>query len=455
MCEQCNHDHEILKAGKKSFLGDTTSHDLKYIQDLQDEYTYYVSQLILNIYNGVAANLGIKNPDMLAARSPRELRLEKGFLSGMTGIGRKIRGYIGRKIKKSPYEAFEIKGLNLFRKDKPMTNADWLVFERQVINYMRPYLEGLGEEMAVKGMLLAMASNEMEQQGKGSIQYGKKSYEQIEKEMFGGYVPDTIIGAEERFNIEEEVSRATGIAYVKAADFLQDTSKEVQGAVKEQVIRAHRLGNSPTELASDLYWMKEDIPEIKEYTAEINMRDFRRVANTELAMIHERGKIAQYEVQARKSVDKEADPVYFTFQGGGVCDWCKPRQGDIARLIPMDLVGNERDDTLSSRGIKDPHTDICVWQGKNNIGYKKAEWRLATPAHPFCADTFSRIYPDIQKYDKATGRIKYIAGKEFVKFIPQDFMDELEGEKAKYRERQDILAKKRAESLLREGKQKI
>ncbi len=434
------------------FLEDTTPHDLKYIQDLSDEFTNYYAQLILNVFNGVALNLGVVNPDMLGVRSPRELRLEKGFLSGMSALGKRIHGYIGRKLKKTPFQPFKIKGLKLYRKDKPMTYQEWRDFESQVLEYIRPYVDGLGEEMAVKGVLLAMASSEMEKQGRAVKQYGKVSYEQLEKEMFNGYVPDSMVSAQERFDITREVDRAIQLGYTQAADHMTNIEDNLRTAVKEQVQAAHRIGKTPMELASDLYWMKDDKPELKKFTAEIVMRDWRRVAHTELAYVHERGKIAQYEDKARKSIDNPEEAIYLVFNGTGRCDWCEPRQGEIVRLIPLEVVGNERDDTLSSRGINDPHTNIAVWQGKNNVGFKKKEWRICTPVHPWCGDTLSRIYPDMQEFDTDIKRIKYKLGQEFEKHIPEDFVDELESERAKYRERQDILAKKRAESLLSEEK---
>lgn len=421
-------------------------HDLKYIQDLTGEFYYYVAQLIVRVYMGVCRNIGVANPDTLAAHPPTQLA--KGYLGGLAQLGSRLKRIVGRRL--NPNADFVLRGMKLYKKDgKPLTVAEWRAFEKQVTDYLRPYLDSLAEEMAVKGILLSMASSEMEKQGKSVVQYGMRSYKQIENEYFHGYIPDSLRSMEDRYKMDANVKKETALAYTRAADYMTRIDDRLRSSVKRQIEYAHRHDLSASELASNLFWSKEDIPELGDYTAQVNLRDWRRVAHTELATIHERGKLAIYEDDAQNSLDNPEKAVYLVFNGTGRCEWCKDHQGTIVRLIPLEAVGDEMDDSLSSKGIEDPYTNTAVWPGKNNVGLKQSQWRICTPVHPWCGDTFSRIYPEFQEYDKDTGRIRYKLGKEVEKYVPTDIIDEIETEKAKYRQRQDILAKQRAESLQR------
>jgi hypothetical protein len=293
------------------FLKDTTPHDLKYIQDISDELTTYMSMLIINVYDGVTRNIGQKP-------QPLPTDLKKGFFSRFKKLGLALKGIVGRSIRQRPSKPFVVKDMNLYKKGKPLTNLQWQKFNDQVLQYLRPYIDGITEEIAVKGVLLSMASNEAERQAKKIEEYGKKSYKQVENEYFGGVVPDTISGANQRFNLKPEVKKTVALSYNRVADYVTNVNDELRTSIKQQVIAAHRKGDTASQLASDLYWQKVDKPEMKKYTAEINARDWRRVAHTELAYVHEEGKLAQYEDQAKESLDVPDKAVYFVFNGSGL-----------------------------------------------------------------------------------------------------------------------------------------
>lgn len=359
---------------------DKTQHNLKYIQDLADDTTNYVSQIILNVYNGVAENLGIKDPDKLS-KNPK--KLQKGFLAGIKDIGKKIKGFIGRGAKYSPFRKFKIKGMKIYRKGKPLTQREWNKFEKQMQEYLQPHLDTIAEDLSVKGFLMSLATMQAESQGKDINKFGKKSFEQIEKEQFGGAIPNTIQAAKNRYNLTDYIESAMHLSNARVADYVTKVHNDVRESIKQQVAVAHRTDKSHVKLASDLYWSSDDNPELKQHTAEIKMRDWRRVAHTELSTIHEHGKMMSTEDKAQKSFKGEGNPVYLVFNGPGKCDWCNSHLGTITRQIPLDLVGNEKDDSLQSRGIDDPITNIAVWPGKNNVGFKKQGWRVCSVIHPW------------------------------------------------------------------------
>jgi hypothetical protein len=430
------------------FLKDITPSDLKYLQDLSDELTNYLSTIIISIYDGVTRNIGQK-PEPL----PKDLK--KALLPRFAKLGLKLKGIIGRSIKQKPDKPFVIRNLNLYKKGKPLTNRQWEEFNKQVLEFLRPHIDGIAEEMAVKGVLLSMASNEAERQKKNPEDYGKKSYKQVENTYFGGAIPDTIRGTNARFNLSKNVKKSLALSYNHVADYVTNVNDELRTSIKQQVIAAHRTGKSARELASDLYWQKVDKPEMKKYTAEINARDWRRLAFQELAMIHESGKLAQYEDQAERSVDNPDEALYFVFIGAGICKWCDPRLGTVVRLVPMELVKNEADDSLLSFGLKDSYTNIAIWNGKNNIGYKQAQWRICTPAHVNCSCTFARIDPVTQEWDKKTKRIKYKHGQKFEKYLPDWFVKERETMQAEIQRKEDLAAKKREENYYKTYEQVV
>ena len=184
-------------------------------------------------------------------------------------------------------------------------------------------------------------------------------------------------------------------------EFVQNVKDDVRNAIRKQVVHAHETGLSPRELASNLYWMKDEVPELKKYNAQTLLRDYQRVATTELAMIHSSGKMAQYEGQARESLEEPEKAVHMIFTGG-TCEWCQAHHGTIVRLVPADMVAGN-DDSLKSMGIEDTYTNIAVWPGKNNVGFKQKAWRVCTPAHPWNTAQLVRFHPEAQEYNEKTG----------------------------------------------------
>jgi hypothetical protein len=110
---------------------------------------------------------------------------------------------------------------------------------------------------------------------------------------------------------------------------------------------------------------------------------------------------------------------------------------------------------LSALGIKDSVIDTAIWIGKSNFGRKKADWWVCTPSHPNCSDTFSRIDPENQEWDKKEKRIKYKHGQEFEKYLPSWFVKEKETLQAKRQKQEDLAAKKREENYYKTKEQVI
>lgn len=410
--------------------------DVKYLDDLADEVTHYVSQIILEVYHGVARNIGVKDADALAARPPK--RIQKGFLSGFKEISERIVSHFG---KKRPVEPFTVRGgLKLYRKGKPMTQREWDQFSDQVTKYMKPYLSHVSEEMVVKAILLSMATAEAERQQKQIHEYGKKSLAQIQTEMYGGRMPETVAEARRQRKIDKGVARAMVNSYNHAAQYVQKVDDTVRDAIREQVVSALQKNKTPEELASDLYWKVQKNPDVKSSTAEQVLRDWRRVAVTEIAYAHAAGRMAEAEADAeadQKAGFKHPEKaVYFMFVRG-TCPWCQAHHGKVGRMIPSDLAGDGASDKLADYGIKDPHTDTALWTGKNNVGFPKALWRLCVPAHPWNTAQLVRFNPAVQEYDEKTGRIRWKTDKELEKMIPKEVSGDVDDAEAAIKKRKD------------------
>lgn len=414
---------------------------IQYLEDLSEETTYYLSLVIGNVYRGVSQNI---NPD--GKPGLVKAMLKAGFFSILSTIGRKLKQIVGRRVK-SPKEPFTVKGgLKLYKDGRPMTVGEWDDFNRQVIDYMRPYIDNLSEEMSVKTIVLAMATAEAERQGQKPEVYGKKGYAQIEKEQFDGYVPDTIEGAEQRIKIPEPVRKELYRGYDRVAMYVQNISDDLRQAIRKQVVNAYENKLTHVQLASNMYWMKVDDPavgaalESGKISAESMMRDWRRIAHTELAMLHAQGKTAAYEAVVRQSFTspKTTPRTYWMFVGG-TCPWCQKHQGIVMLQIPDEMVGDEKNDALSARDISDPHTDRAYWPGKNNVGLKQAEWMVCVPAHPWNKAQLVHFDPNSEKWDSERRKIVKKREEETVvdKTVRKQFLEHIETAEAEKRARQD------------------
>ncbi len=408
---------------------------LKYLDDLTISFSDYVSCLIHNVIDGISENIGV-NPQSI----PEPKNLQKAFLNKFRQKWRNATRVGRRKDYRKP---FSVKGLKIYQQGKPLTEEEWNRIFNQLSQYLQPFLSGLSEEMAVKGTLLAMAAIEEELKGSTTDKHGKKSLKQIEQDRFKGYIPDTIKSFYQRYKTNKQIKKAVVNSYGRVAMYVNEVNDDIKAAIKQQVTTAHRLNLTPKELASNLYWMKDENPELKKYTAEKLRRDFQRTADTELATIYNNAKIGAYEDIAEKSFKGKGEGAYFLFMGG-TCKECQKRHGTVARLIPLDMVGSENDDSLSGRGIHDEYTDIAIWRGKNNIGYKTAQWRLCVPLHPWNTAQMERFSPGEQEYDKRTGRIKGKVEKRFEKYIPKDFLEDINKNEA------EALARKEKQEADRE-----
>lgn len=370
-----------------------------------------MSQIILEIYNGISENIGIPEKEIQRLNRPPDELLKADFY-----FSRFFKGFLGHKLK-----PFKVNGMNVYKQNgDPLLEKDWQKLNKKIENYWEENSTLLTEEVTAKAFLLALITAESERQQKHIQDYGKKSLIQMIQERFKGRMPKSFHETWNRFNIDRTARKSMLQSYNDLAVHVQTTKNDVKDAIRQQIITAHKQDKTPIELASDMYWNVQQDTKLKDkHSAHSLMRDWHRIAVTELSNIHTAGKLIPMEKEAGRK------PVYMTFMRG-TCDWCQSHQGTIVRLIPKSQVKDENNDSLSSMGIKDEHTDIAVWVGKNNVGFKKANWRVCTPAHPYNVAILSFIDIEEQEFNPKTQSLDVKDKGGMKRFIPEEYLQERE-----------------------------
>lgn len=401
---------------------------LQYIEDLYEEFYYYTSLILFNVVTGIVKALGVQDIDKISKHPPDTLN--KGFLGGFEYLKDKLSDILGQRFKMSPYSSFNFSRVNLRKKllsGSPLTPNEIKLLESELNAYVSPFFDHLSEEVAVKSFLLSLPTLYSDTKQEELKDYGKQTYKQIQKKYFAGYIPDSMRSAEERINLDKHQKKGVALSYNRLASYVQNVNDDVRNLIRNTVQKGLIEKKNPMQISSELYWNSKDY-QTEHGTLEQLLRDWRRVAHTETMYAHETGRLANTEGQAEKSfkVGYDDQAIYYIFTGG-TCDWCAPHEGFLVRQIPTDLIGDDTNDTLSSRGLKDPYTNTAIWLGKNNVGYRKdrpPKWRVCSPAHPNGRAVMVRIFPDAQEWDKKN-RVPVLKDKLFGKPKNQieDFLD--------------------------------
>lgn len=381
---------------------------VKYIRELTEYLDAYIAELIDEIFIAVGIDLGLdeKKARRLAKNKPQ--LLQKAFFKN---IFDKLKIVFRYKIPK-----FNIKR-GIFGTGRPMTEAEWQKFNASIDNYWREHANSMTENAAVKGFMLGRNTTDFRQKNKP---YQNKSLYQVEFDQYDGKMPETISEAYRNYDFTNAEKNALNKTFSKLALHVAETNNEIKESIRQQVQNGIEDNKSSQEIASDLYWEIQKGELNNKYTAERLKRNWNRIAITETASIYEAGILAPYEAEAMESMKDEKKAKYFVFTGG-TCPWCRAHHGVVVRLVPASIVPDTGNDSLRSMGIKDPNTDIAIWVGKNNVGFKKNksidEWRVCTPAHPHNVATFQPIDLETEYYNTKTGRVEHRQKK--YPFVPK------------------------------------
>lgn len=398
------------------------SYNVKYISELREYWNAYSYALINEIYVGVAINLGMSEKDAysLARNRPGELQ-KAGFFKS---IFDKFKNVFKHKVPKFRYKQ------KIYGDGKPMSAKQWQTFSSAIDRWWAEKMNIVAEDVAIKGHELGKKTTEFRKRKKP---YQNKSLYQVNFEQYKGNMPKTLKEAYEKYDFSNSEKNALNRQLSSISMYVKQTGNGIQEAIRQQIQKGIEEEKSPIEVASDLYWnVQKDENLVNEYTAETLRKNWNRIASTELAMVYEAGILAEHEAEAMESLKDPAKAQYFVFTGG-TCPWCRAHQGVLVRLVPSSIVMDNGNDSLSAMGINDPNTDIAIWIGKNNIGFKENknvhEWRIATPAHPYNVATLQPIDIKNEWFNPKTGDVE--ARQEKQKYVPKqvDYTQKIKDEK--------------------------
>lgn len=393
--------------------------EAKYVRELLEYWNAYMFALITEIFVGVGINLGLSEKEAykLAKNDPKKLEKASFFKN----VFEKFKFIFNYKVPK-----FRYKQKKLYNEGKPLTPKQWSKFNEYMDNYWKEYANKVTGDVTIKAHELGKTTTNYR---KKKVPYKNKSLYQVSFEQYDNKIPKNIESAYKNFDFNNAEKKVLNKSFSDVAMYVTRTNDEVKNAIREQVQRGLDKNLSSIEVASNLYHEVEKNPELlNKYTAEGLRKNWQRVANTEMSMLVESGILAPYESQAMESLKNSEKSAYFIRQGG-TCEWCLPRRGTLVRLVPTDIVTNTSNESLRAMGIKDPNTDVAIWNGKNNVGIKQKDFLICCPAHPYNTATFAPIDIKDEYYNKKTDSVEKRQEKK--KYIPQreDYRAKIKDEK--------------------------
>jgi hypothetical protein len=399
---------------------DNEVQDVKYIREITEYFDTYMYALINEIYVGVGIALGLPEAEAyrLCKTDPRKLE-KAGFFKSVFDRFKSIFSY---RVPK-----FRLKK-GTFGSGKPMDEKQWEIFNRSIDKFWKDHTAKIVEDVAVKSYMLGENTAEFQKKKKP---YKNKSLYQVSFDQYDGDMPKTIETAYKKYDFSNSEKNIMNRSFSNVAMYVSSTNNDIKEAIRAQVTNGINDQKSPIEIASDLYWnVQKDETLMNKYTADSLRKNWHRIAQTEVQSVYEAGILAPYEAEAMESLKDPEKAKYFV-RVGGSCDWCMGKRGVLVRLVPVSIVEDASNESLSAMGIQDPNTDIAIWPGKNNVGRKKQDWMICCPAHPYNVATFSPIDIKDEWYNPKTGDVEKRQVKQ--KFVPQEIDYTISREEKEYR----------------------
>lgn len=166
---------------------------------------------------------------------------------------------------------------------------------------------------------------------------------------------------------------------IHTGELITDVTARSRKRIVETIQQAYQDGKTPKQLQNDLF----------DQFSVLN-RDWRRIAETETASNFNDGYLLT-------ELENKGDAEYMYMigiSGGGACAFCASHVNDHVVVL---LESSPGGDSITIDG-KDY---TAIWPGKSNAGRKHADWWVASGVqHPHCGCTWTRYYPEIEKYTR-------------------------------------------------------
>ena len=222
-------------------------------------------------------------------------------------------------------------------------------------------------------------STEIRKLGLGELQYNGKGYEWIEDDLAR---QDKLFGPARPEERDRMKAHYRGLArFVEAAEQsmgenITRMEDDVRHAVSRAILDGVKGRRGKGEVAQDLF----------DRFGALN-RDWQRIAETEVVETANNAMLRETAAMAAPG-----EKVYFRrveMRDKFVCKYCERIRGVIALWSDHPLLNDE---------IEDPIATVAIWEGKNNVGRKAAEyWVPSGTVHPWCRGSWERYYPPVGK----------------------------------------------------------
>jgi len=168
-------------------------------------------------------------------------------------------------------------------------------------------------------------------------------------------------------------------ADVHTGEYITDMTNRSRKKVVQTIMSAYQDGKTSKQLRNELF----------DNFGEMN-RDWRRIAETETA-----GNFNNGYLTAELDQKKEDEDVFMIgISGAGACSFCQSHVNDHVVILLDKSPGGETK-TIDGKDY------TAIWPGKSNVGRKRADWWVASGTqHPHCRCTWTRYYPEIEKYTR-------------------------------------------------------
>ena len=246
---------------------------------------------------------------------------------------------------------------------KPIKLKDWRRLEDAIAKYLNIEKRVLQEKMIIDSYFLGTLINRIDDENiKRNQNLKKYDLEEPNWQMYGytDFDKDMMAVSEQGAGI-----------------YLQNVTDRMRGRIQSILIEGVKAKKLNHRVFQDLWDSRVDLN-----------RDWDRVIRTETAYASNNGLLIS---QLRQEPEEE----YIFMKGISAPDACPYCQSFISdKTVVLLQEAPASGDTIKVEGIEYP----AIWPGKSNYGRKPVNYWTATIMHPYCRCSWTRWYPEIEKF---------------------------------------------------------
>ncbi len=244
---------------------------------------------------------------------------------------------------------------------KRLTKAQWKKIQKQLTDAFKYIYGDTNDALLRRAVALGRIVQQLDPNKRTTTPYAKLPVEQE-------------AGAVDQKKIYDNI---LDYGDIHTGDLITDITNRNRRAVSELIMNGYRDGMTPRQLRDSLF---------DEFST-LN-RDWRRIAETETAINFNNGYL-----QTELDETEEERVFMIGISGAGACEFCASQINDNVVVLLENPPASG--DTVVVEGT----SYTAIWPGKNNFGRKRANWWIsAGNQHPHCRCTWTRYYPEVERY---------------------------------------------------------